>query len=92
MLRASAAPPHSFFQTTAAYLMDSSNRPVGSSEVTASPGGPMSPCVSICTLDEQGICRGCLRSLAEISGWLQMSAAERRNVLGAIEVRRVARS
>ena len=52
----------------------------------------MSPCVSICTLDDQGICRGCLRSLAEIAGWLQMSAAERRNVLGAIEVRRLARS
>ena len=52
----------------------------------------MSPCVSICTLDEQGLCRGCLRSLAEISGWLRMSAAERWNVLGAIEIRRTARS
>lgn len=77
--------------------MDSSNRPAGSSPAgsnigSPAPGGPMSPCVSICTLDEQGLCRGCLRSLAEISGWLRMSAAERWNVLGAIEIRRTARS
>lgn len=72
--------------------MDSSNRPAGSNEVVPGPGGPMSPCVSICTLDEQGICRGCLRSLAEISGWLRMSATERWDVLGAIEIRRSARS
>ncbi len=71
--------------------MDSSHRPAGSSEATQNAGGPMSPCVSICTLDEQGLCRGCLRSLAEISGWLRMSSAERWDVLGAIESRRAAR-
>jgi predicted Fe-S protein YdhL (DUF1289 family) len=72
--------------------MDSSNRPAGLNNGIPAPGGPMSPCVSICTLDERGLCRGCLRSLAEISGWLRMSAAERWNVLGAIEIRRSARS
>lgn len=52
--------------------------------------GPMSPCVSICTLDEKGFCRGCFRSLAEISGWLRMSAEQRRAVLGQLEQRRAA--
>jgi predicted Fe-S protein YdhL (DUF1289 family) len=72
--------------------MDSSNRHAGSVDAIPGPGGPMSPCVSICTLDEHGICRGCLRSLAEISGWLRMSPTERWDVLGAIEIRRSARS
>ncbi len=51
-------------------------------------GGPMSPCVSVCTLDERGFCRGCFRTLAEISGWLRMSAEQRRAVLGQRERRR----
>ncbi len=50
--------------------------------------GSMSPCVSICTLDERGVCRGCLRTVAEISNWLRMSAAQRRVVLARIEARR----
>jgi hypothetical protein len=48
----------------------------------------MSPCVSICTLDAQGVCRGCFRTLAEISGWLRMSAEERFAVLRNTELRR----
>jgi hypothetical protein len=48
----------------------------------------MSPCVSICTLDERGFCRGCFRSLAEISTWLRMSADQRWAVLGQLEQRR----
>jgi predicted Fe-S protein YdhL (DUF1289 family) len=48
----------------------------------------MSPCVSICTLDAQGVCRGCFRTLAEISGWLRMSADERRAVLHNSDLRR----
>lgn len=51
-------------------------------------GGRMSPCISICTLDERGFCRGCFRTLAEIAGWLRMSADERRAVLGQLEQRR----
>jgi hypothetical protein len=50
--------------------------------------GPMSPCVSICTLDERGFCRGCFRSLAEISNWLRMSSEQRWAVLGELEQRR----
>jgi hypothetical protein len=51
-------------------------------------GGPMSPCVSVCSLDERGFCRGCYRTLAEISSWLRMSAEQRWSVLGHLEQRR----
>lgn len=52
--------------------------------------GPMSPCISICTLDERGCCRGCFRSVEEISGWLRMSGEERWAVIRAAEARRLA--
>ncbi len=40
-----------------------------------------SPCVSICLLDKQDICRGCYRSGEEIRGWIMMSDVERLEVL-----------
>ena len=40
-----------------------------------------SPCVSICALDEQDICTGCQRTVAEISRWGRMDNDERRAVL-----------
>lgn len=40
-----------------------------------------SPCVNICALDEQDICTGCQRSVAEISRWGRMDNDERRQVL-----------
>ena len=40
-----------------------------------------SPCVSICALDEQDICTGCQRTVAEITRWGRMDNAERRDVL-----------
>jgi len=41
---------------------------------------PASPCVGICLLDPStGYCRGCLRSVAEIAGWYEASAAEKRS-------------
>lgn len=30
-----------------------------------------SPCVGVCRLDEQSICTGCGRSIAEIAEWLK---------------------
>ncbi|MDR6992678.1 putative Fe-S protein YdhL (DUF1289 family) [Luteimonas terrae] len=41
------------------------------------PRAVLTPCTGVCTLDEHGTCHGCLRSLAEIGGWLQMSEAQR---------------
>ena len=42
---------------------------------------PLSPCISICTLDEQDICQGCFRSAVEITDWLMASAPEKREIL-----------
>jgi uncharacterized protein len=35
-----------------------------------------------------GLCRGCLRTLDEIAGWLDFSASEKQAVLARIEERR----
>lgn len=40
-----------------------------------------SPCVSICALDEQDVCTGCQRTVAEIGRWGRMDNTERRAVL-----------
>jgi predicted Fe-S protein YdhL (DUF1289 family) len=52
------------------------------------PAGPMSPCINICSLDEQGYCRGCHRSRDEIAGWSTMSPQQQWEVLRALEARR----
>ncbi len=40
-----------------------------------------SPCVRLCTLDEEDICVGCGRSLEEIKGWAAYSEATRTELL-----------
>ena len=47
-----------------------------------------SPCVGKCKIDK-GQCRGCGRTLSEISEWRDMTNEQRRNVLTRIEVDRV---
>jgi len=48
-----------------------------------------SPCNKLCVIDPQsGLCRGCLRTLAEIAGWSAMSDAERERVMNALTERR----
>jgi predicted Fe-S protein YdhL (DUF1289 family) len=48
-----------------------------------------SPCVSICVIDEPtGLCAGCYRTLGEIAGWIDLSAAERRTVVANLALRR----
>ena len=37
---------------------------------------------------QSGLCRGCLRTLAEIAGWSAMSDAERERVMSALDERR----
>jgi uncharacterized protein len=50
---------------------------------------PLSPCVAICVLDPaSGYCRGCWRTIDEISRWLQLSREEKRRVLAALPARR----
>jgi len=42
---------------------------------------PLSPCISVCMLDENDICIGCFRSADEITDWLMASAEEKREIL-----------
>lgn len=51
------------------------------------PGVP-SPCVSICELNERdSSCKGCYRTLAEISAWGQMDDATKLATWSRIEAR-----
>jgi predicted Fe-S protein YdhL (DUF1289 family) len=36
-----------------------------------------SPCISVCTLDEDDVCIGCFRSMDEITGWMGMNREQR---------------
>jgi hypothetical protein len=55
----------------------------GGSETVAS------PCTSVCTMDSvTGLCAGCFRTLDEIAGWIDFSAAEKRAVIAALDARR----
>ncbi|HEX5357173.1 MAG TPA: DUF1289 domain-containing protein [Aquabacterium sp.] len=36
-----------------------------------------SPCVRLCTLNEQDVCLGCGRTLVDITGWTRMSDADK---------------
>ena len=47
----------------------------------------VSPCVSICALDEDDICVGCYRTGGEISIWGLLSDEEKREVFRRIELR-----
>ncbi|PAU61333.1 DUF1289 domain-containing protein [Pseudomonas indica] len=40
-----------------------------------------SPCVHVCALDDDDICIGCQRTMAEITRWGRMDNDERRQVL-----------
>jgi predicted Fe-S protein YdhL (DUF1289 family) len=46
-----------------------------------------SPCVHVCALDDEDICIGCRRNVAEITRWSRMDNAERRQVLGLCHAR-----
>jgi predicted Fe-S protein YdhL (DUF1289 family) len=48
-----------------------------------------SPCINLCVIDEPtGLCAGCFRTLDEIAGWIDLSAAARRTVLDQVARRR----
>lgn len=48
------------------------------------PRAVLTPCTGVCTLDEHGSCHGCLRTLAEIGGWTQMSEHERAHLMDVV--------
>ena len=49
---------------------------------------PDSPCNKVCTIGEEGYCRGCQRTIGEIAGWSSMSAAEQWALLAVLAQRR----
>lgn len=51
-------------------------------------GRVASPCVDICTLDDDDICIGCARSIDEICAWAVASDTERRHILMRVAARR----
>lgn len=52
------------------------------------PTRPMSPCLSICTLDDDNVCMGCLRTLDEIRDWARLSPDRQWALIGELEQRR----
>ncbi|WP_096364091.1 MULTISPECIES: DUF1289 domain-containing protein [Thiohalobacter] len=53
---------------------------------------PASPCIRVCTLDDDDVCLGCGRTLGEITEWGGADPARRREILAAAEQRRAAGS
>lgn len=41
----------------------------------------LSPCIGVCELDDDGLCRGCRRTVAEIAHWAQMSDDQRLRIM-----------
>ncbi len=57
--------------------------------MSAKPAEVPSPCVNVCQMDPQtGLCRGCLRTLAEIADWMDYTVPEKLEVLGRLDERR----
>jgi len=48
---------------------------------------PLSPCILICTLDDDKRCVGCGRSLEQISGWALMNKDEQWAVIDELAAR-----
>jgi uncharacterized protein len=58
---------------------------------TERPSPIESPCNKVCVIDAAcGLCIGCGRTLAEISGWITMTADNRRRVMDELPARRAA--
>jgi|tagenome__1003787_1003787.scaffolds.fasta_scaffold14005194_1 predicted Fe-S protein YdhL (DUF1289 family) len=55
------------------------------------PSEPVSsPCTRVCVIDPVSkLCRGCLRTIDEITDWSGKSPAEKRAVLAVLKERRV---
>ena len=47
-----------------------------------------SPCVNLCRVNQDGLCLGCFRSLAEIAQWSRMDDREKNLVNAALPGRR----
>jgi uncharacterized protein len=60
-----------------------------SAKAGLAPGVP-SPCISVCEMDEARFaCKGCFRTIPEISQWSRMADAEKLAVWQQIEARQL---
>jgi len=51
---------------------------------------PISPCIGVCIIDPtSGFCHGCARTIAEIAGWLDFSAEDKRRILAMLPGRQL---
>jgi predicted Fe-S protein YdhL (DUF1289 family) len=48
-----------------------------------------SPCIEVCSLDDQDVCIGCYRTANEIIEWFSASDERKRIILSAVNERRV---
>ncbi|MFC3093447.1 DUF1289 domain-containing protein [Alteromonas sediminis] len=46
-----------------------------------------SPCIRLCTLDDQDVCVGCNRSIDEIVSWHHASQIEKQAILSRAKIR-----
>ncbi|GAB3386086.1 hypothetical protein GCM10027432_19880 [Lysobacter fragariae] len=51
----------------------------------------LSPCVGVCSLGDDGLCDGCLRTGPEIARWSQMNDDERLQLMEAVLPQRESR-
>lgn len=51
-----------------------------------------SPCINICELDANDLCRGCYRTLDEIGEWIAYSDEQRRQVNDRCRQRKLKRA
>jgi predicted Fe-S protein YdhL (DUF1289 family) len=57
----------------------------------AEPDAPVeSPCIRLCTLDDDDVCLGCYRNITEICAWGSAPESERRGIVRAATARREA--
>ena len=45
---------------------------------------PVSPCIQVCELTDDRVCRGCGRSIEEIIAWPRLSRAQKWRVLARL--------
>jgi predicted Fe-S protein YdhL (DUF1289 family) len=55
-----------------------------SAELPDDAGEPDTPCVGVCSTGFDDVCRGCLRTAAEVGRWVEMSPTEKRAVWARI--------
>ncbi|MEN0118843.1 MAG: DUF1289 domain-containing protein [Agrobacterium cavarae] len=50
------------------------------------------PCIHVCQLSPEGLCTGCHRTIAEITGWSGFTAAERHRIMSELHRRRTTKA